>query len=59
MSGAEAAIEWNGPPVRAWVPDPLAARNLELPTDIARKTERAAAAVLRVGDRLPSGWDRT
>jgi len=57
MSGAEVAIEWNGRPARAWLPDPLAARNLDLPVDIARKSERAAGAVLRVGDRLPSGWE--
>ena len=57
MSGAEVAIEWNGRPARAWLPDPLASRSLDLPVDVARATERAAAAVLRVGDRLPSGWE--
>ena len=57
MSGAEVAIEWNGRPARAWLPDPLAARTLDLPVDLARATERAAAAVTRVGDRLPSSWE--
>ena len=42
MSGAEIAIEWNGRPARAWLPDLLAARDLDLPVDIARETERAA-----------------
>jgi Fic family protein len=55
MSGTEVAIEWNGRPARAWLPDPLASRSLDLPVDVARATERAAAAVLRVGDRLTSG----
>lgn len=54
MSGIEVAIEWNGRPARAWRPDPLASRALDLPVDIARATERAAGGVARVADRLPS-----
>jgi Fic family protein len=57
MSGTEIAIEWHGRPARAWLPDPLAARSFELSVDVARATERAATGVLRVGDRLPSGWE--
>jgi len=57
MSGVEVAIEWNGRPARAWLPDPIASRSLDLPVEIARATERAAAAATRVGDRLPSGWE--
>ena len=57
MSGAEVAIEWHGHPARAWLPEPLAARRLDLPVEAVRATERAAAEVRRVGDRLPSGWE--
>jgi Fic family protein len=57
MHGAEVAIEWNGRPARAWLPDPLASRSLDLPVTVARATERAAAGVLRVGDRLPRGLE--
>jgi Fic family protein len=57
MGGHEVAIEWNGHPARAWLPDPIAGRPLELPVEVARATERAAASVVRVGDRLPSSWE--
>jgi Fic family protein len=57
MAGHELAIEWNGRPARAWLPDPLSARPLNLPVEVVRSTERAAAAVVRVGDRLPSGYE--
>ena len=53
MGGTEVPIQWNGRPARAWLPDPIAARDLDLPVDAARATERAAAAVRRVGDRSP------
>ena len=55
--GAEVAIEWHGHPARAWMPLPLAARDLSLGVDPVRATERAAAEVRRVGDRLPGGWE--
>lgn len=57
MSGVEVPIEWRGYPARAWLPEPLSARRLELPVELVRQTERAAAEVRRVGDRLPSGWE--
>jgi len=57
MGGHEVPIEWNGRPARAWLPDLLTARPLDLPVEAARATERAAAAVVRVGDRLPSGYE--
>lgn len=56
-SGTEVAIEWHGHPARAWLPAALAARDLTLPVDAVRATERAAAEIRRVGDRLPSGWE--
>ena len=55
--GTEVAIEWHGHPARAWMPLPLAARDLSLGVDPVRATERAAAEVRRVGDRLPGGWE--
>jgi Fic family protein len=57
MAGREVAIEWNGRPARAWMPDAITARSLDLPVEVARATERAAGAVVRVGDRLPTGWE--
>ena len=57
MAGHEVTIEWNGRPARAWLPDPITARTLEVPVEVARATERAAGAVVRVGDRLPSSWE--
>jgi len=56
-TGTEVAIEWHGHPARAWLPAALAARDLTLPVDAVRLTERAAAEIRRVGDRLPSGWE--
>lgn len=55
--GAEVTIEWHGHPARAWLPRPLVARELAVPVDAVRATERAAAEVRRVGHRLPSGWE--
>jgi Fic family protein len=55
MSGTEVAIEWGGRPATAWLPDPLADRELLLTEPAIREVERAAGAVRRVGDRLPAG----
>jgi len=57
MSGHEVAITWHGHPARAWMPDAIADGSLDLPVDVVRATERAAAGVRRVGDRLPAGWE--
>lgn len=57
MGGHEVEIEWNGRRARAWVPDALGTTTFDLSVDAARRTERAVAAVRRVGDRLPSGWE--
>jgi Fic family protein len=56
-SGTDVAIEWHGHPAVAWMPAPLVARDLELRVGAVRSTERAAAEVRRVGDRLPRGWE--
>jgi Fic family protein len=57
MSGGEVVIEWNGRPATAWMPDPLLSRSFDLAVDVARATEHSAAAVRRLGDRLPSSWE--
>ena len=57
MGGREVEITWHGHRAVAWVPDRLADLRLDLTVDVARRTERAAAAVHHVGDRLPSGWE--
>jgi Fic family protein len=56
-SGTDVAIEWHGHRAVAWMPAPLAARDSELRAEAVRSTERAAAEVRRVGDRLPRGWE--
>ena len=57
MGGHEIEITWNGRPARAWLPDLLADLSLDLTSDDVRQTERAAAAVVRVSDRLPATWE--
>lgn len=59
MPGNQVSIEWGGRPAQAWVPDRLADTSFAEIQDgpTARKTERAAGAVIRVGDRLPAGWE--
>lgn len=49
-------ISWQGRPLDAFVPAPLA-RTLELPERVVRATERAAASLLRVEDRLTPGFE--
>lgn len=49
MSGREVAIRWNGARARAWLPDELARRDLEVSVRVARHTEQAAAAAVRAG----------
>jgi Fic family protein len=56
-SGTDVAIEWHGHRAVAWMPAPLAARDLDVRVGAVRSTERAAAEVRRVGDRLPRGWE--
>jgi len=49
--GTTVAIVWQGRPVDAYVPAPLL-RAVDLPERVVRATERAAAALQRVDDRL-------
>lgn len=56
-AGREVPIDWNGRSVTAWVPAPLAARDLALSEATVRATERAAAAARAGSEALPAGWD--
>lgn len=57
MAGHEVVVRWQGRRVRAWVPDPLAARNLAVTEATARRTERAIAATRRGSDAMPERWE--
>lgn len=57
MAGHDVEIEWRGRRLTAWVPDPLADRDIALTEATVRRTEQAAAAARRVTDRLPAGWE--
>ena len=57
MSGTETSIVWRGRRARAWLPDPLADRPLDLSERTIRQTERAAAAIRRGSDALPVEWE--
>lgn len=57
MGGRWTPIEWNGRRARAWVPEPLAALDLELGTSAARKSEQAATSVRRADELLPGSWE--
>lgn len=56
-AGRSVDVDWEGRPVRAWVPAPLAKRDLTLSTTTARVAERAAAALQLADARLPSEWE--
>jgi Fic family protein len=57
MGGHEVEIDWRGRPVWAWIPDPLVGSKFEPSAPTARRSERAAAALLRVTDHLPPDWE--
>jgi Fic family protein len=50
--GREVQVVWNGTPVRAWVPTPLAAQHFDLGGRAVRLSEHAVAAVTQAGNRL-------
>jgi Fic family protein len=56
ISGHEVRIQWNGHTVAAWVPAPLAVRDIDLAEATVRRTEQAAAAARRGSDALPADW---
>ncbi len=49
--GRTVTISWQGRPVEAFVPDPLANLELRLPEKVVRATERAIAAVEQADER--------
>ena len=57
ISGHYAETDWNGRPVRAWVPAPLRERPLVLSASTARAGERACAAIRLAEARLPDHWE--
>lgn len=57
LGGTEVVIEWNGRPARAWRPDPLAGLPIDVGADVARRTERAVAAVRAADVHIPVGWE--
>ncbi len=54
--GITVTTTWQGRPLEAFVPAPLP-RSLDLPERVVRATERAAASLLRVEDRLTPGLE--
>src|SRR4051794_37974228 len=57
MGGKATAITWQGRKARAWLPDPVVAGDFAVSAGVARRTERAAAAVRRADERLPGSWE--
>lgn len=57
MAGREVVVQWQGRPVRAWVPDMLTERDLSVSEATARRTEQALAAVRRGSDAMPERWE--
>lgn len=51
MGGRTVALTWEGRQVDAWLPDRIATSAFDLTLGTARRTEQAAAAVVRMGDR--------
>lgn len=51
--GSELRILWGERPATAWIPDVLHGQDFQLGVRAARLTERAAAAVVAAGSRLP------
>jgi len=50
-------VQWRGTIVQAWVPDPLAERDLSVTEATVRRTEQAVAAVRRARDAMPERWE--
>ena len=57
VSGYSVEADWNGRPIRAWVPAPLRERSLVLSTSTARAGERACSAIRLADARLPDHWE--
>jgi Fic family protein len=57
MSGRSVPITWHGRRARAWLPDLLGDRAIDLSTAAVRRTEQAAASVRRADELLPGSWE--
>jgi len=57
MGGKWTPITWQARKARAWLPDPIASDDFDVSTNVARRTERAAAAIRRADERLPGSWE--
>lgn len=57
MVGREVRVPWRDTTVRAWLPEPLATRAPVLRESTVRATERASAAALTLGNRIPTGFE--
>lgn len=55
--GRHVPIVWRDRPAQAWLPATVGGFDAALSPETARRTERAAAAVVRAADRLPPGWE--
>lgn len=57
MTGHEVRVPWRDTTVRAWLPDPIGARDVRISEATIRVTEQAAAAARAVGTRIPTGFE--
>ena len=57
MSGTEVTVPWRGRTVRAWLPDALGNRSLELSPIAIRKTERARQTLVAADLHMPRQWE--
>ncbi len=55
--GREVTVTWRSTSVRAWLPDPLARRQVRLTERTARATEQAAAVSREIGHKVPTGFE--
>lgn len=57
MTGHEVRVAWRDTTVRAWLPDPIGARDVRISEATIRVTEQAAAAARAVGTHIPTGFE--
>lgn len=54
--GTTVTVSWHGRPIHAFIPETLP-RGIDLPARLVRATERAAASLQRVDERLAHGFE--
>lgn len=57
MKGKILMAKWEGRAIQAWVPDLLNGSAFEVSTQVARRTEQAAGAAIRVRDQMPTQFE--